>query len=394
MGLIDQAAMDVFFFYETQGLNPVMAILADTLMSMEECHKKDGGQLRCCNHLLYVWIITHLYASDRLGYSPDPFRKFHRIDVKEQSAKQWRDDFARYEAKFFPWLSGSSNGPKLCPEKKFYEEYVFNMAWTMINKNESEELGTTSIKREKGSLEGHMARSRKEKEIENLSAEVKKMQQKIEMMEEEVARVQTEKEDLEKKGQEKDQTIEQMKEKFSAEEKKMQDKIETMEEEMAKIQTEKQHLEMKGQEKDQKIEQMKEELQQAQAEAESYTCLSKDYSNAMMEAGQKENLLERQLKKLKTERDQLRYEIERLEPVEDEKCKWKVHAEHDHEKREEMMKSYENMMDIVQTHATNLATRVYEANEEINSNPGMMLPWKIFKLVKYCQDLTKGFPEH
>ncbi|KAJ1430785.1 hypothetical protein SESBI_07617 [Sesbania bispinosa] len=104
MGLIDQAAMDVFFFYETQGLNPVMAILADTLMSMEECHKKDGGQLRCCNHLLYVWIITHLYASDRLGYSPDPFRKFHRIDVKEQSAKQWRDDFARYEAKFFPWV--------------------------------------------------------------------------------------------------------------------------------------------------------------------------------------------------------------------------------------------------------------------------------------------------
>ncbi|KAJ1430784.1 G-patch domain [Sesbania bispinosa] len=86
-----------------------------------------------------------------------------------------------------------------------------------------------------------------------------------------------------------------------------------------------------------------------------------------MEAGQKENLLERQLKKLKTERDQLRYEIERLEPVEDEKYKWKVRAEHDHEKREEMMKSYEKMMDIVQTHATNLATRAATVNQQ---NPG------------------------
>ncbi|KAJ1440979.1 hypothetical protein SESBI_01657 [Sesbania bispinosa] len=128
------------------------------------------------------------------------------------------------------------------------------------------------------------------------------------------------------------------------------------------------------------MEQMKEDLQQAQAQTESYKCLSRDYSNALMEAGQKENLLERQVKKLKTECDQLQYEIERLEPVEEEKYKWKVRAEYDHEKREEMMKSYEKMMDIVQTHATNLATRVHEANEEIDSNPGMKLPWKIFKL--------------
>ncbi|KAJ1425817.1 G-patch domain [Sesbania bispinosa] len=136
--------------------------------------------------------------------------------------------------------------------------------------------------------------------------------------------------------------IEKMKETPSAKMKKVQDKIETMEEEIAKIRTEKEDLEMKGQEKDQIMEQMKEDLQQAQAE--SY----------------------------------------KLEPVEEEKYKWKVRAEYDHEKREEMVKSYEKMMDIVQTHATNLATRVREANEEIDSNPGMKLPWKIFKLVKYC----------
>ncbi|KAJ1433757.1 hypothetical protein SESBI_05904 [Sesbania bispinosa] len=229
---------------------------------------------------------------------------------------------------------------------------------------------------------------------ENLAAEMKKVQDKIEAMQEEMAKIQTEKEDLKMKVQEKDQMTEHMKENLSAKVKKMQEKIETMEEEMAKIRIEKEDLEIKGQEKDQIIKQMKEDLQQAQAEAKSYKFQSRGYSNALMEAGQKENLLERQLKKLKTERDQLQYEIERLEPVEEEKYKWKVRVEYDHEKREEMMKSYERMVDIVQTHATNLATRVHEANEEIDSNPGMKLPWKIFKLVKYCQDLTKSFPEH
>ncbi|KAJ1419826.1 hypothetical protein SESBI_14801 [Sesbania bispinosa] len=209
---------------------------------------------------------------------------------------------------------------------------------------------------------------------------MKKVQDKIEATEQEMVKIQTEKEDLEIKSQEKDQMIEKMKENLSAEMKKVQDKIETMEEEMAKFRTEKEDLEMKGQEKDQIMEQMKEDLQQAQAEAESYKCLSRDYSNALMEAGQKENLLECQVKKLKTECDQLQYEIERLEPVEEEKYKWKVRVKYDHEKREEMMKSYEKMMDIVQTHATNLATRVCEANKEIDSNPGMKLPWKIFKL--------------
>ncbi|KAJ1416978.1 hypothetical protein SESBI_16920 [Sesbania bispinosa] len=49
------------------------------------------------------------------------------------------------------------------------------------------------------------------------------------------------------------------------------------------------------------------------------------------------------------------------------------------------------MADCVQTHATMLTTRIHEADEEISLNPGMKLPRKISKLVKYCQDLTKSF---
>ncbi|KAJ1404340.1 hypothetical protein SESBI_26651 [Sesbania bispinosa] len=246
----------------------------------------------------------------------------------------------------------------------------------MQRKTEMMEEEIVRVQTEKESLEkkGQEKDQMMKQMKENLAAEMKKVQDKIEATEQEMVKIQTEKEDLEIKSQEKDQMIEKMKENLSAEMKKVQDKIETMEEEMSKIRTEKEDLEMKGEEKDQIMEQMKEDLQQSQAEAESYKCLSRDYSNALMEAGQKENLLEHQVKKLKTECDQLQYEIKRLEPVEEEKYKWKVRAEYDHERREEMMKSYEKMMDIVQTHATNLATRVCEANEEIDSNPGMKLP--------------------
>ncbi|KAJ1377164.1 hypothetical protein SESBI_49160 [Sesbania bispinosa] len=38
--MVDHAAMDVFAHYETQGLNPVPAILADTLLTLEVCQKK------------------------------------------------------------------------------------------------------------------------------------------------------------------------------------------------------------------------------------------------------------------------------------------------------------------------------------------------------------------
>ncbi|KAJ1413408.1 hypothetical protein SESBI_19673 [Sesbania bispinosa] len=41
--------MDVFAQYETRGLNPIPAILADTLLSLGVCQKKNGGVLKCCS---------------------------------------------------------------------------------------------------------------------------------------------------------------------------------------------------------------------------------------------------------------------------------------------------------------------------------------------------------
>ncbi|KAJ1412723.1 hypothetical protein SESBI_20156 [Sesbania bispinosa] len=206
------------------------------------------------------------------------------------------------------------------------------------------------------------SRSWKEKEVENLSTEVKKMQDKVKILEEEIAKVQTEKEDLEIKGQEKDQVIEQMQA----------------------------HLQQ-AQAEAQMIEQLKEDLQQAQAKAESHKSLARDYSIELMKTKKNENLLEGQIKKLEIERDYLHREIKKLEPVEQQKDIWKVRAEHEQEQRKKLMKTCERMAEITQDHVTTLTTLVHEATEEIDSNPGIKLPWKIFKLVKFCKDISRSF---
>ncbi|KAJ1403257.1 hypothetical protein SESBI_27405 [Sesbania bispinosa] len=47
------------------------------------------------------------------------------------------------------------------------------------------------------------------------------------------------------------------------------------------------------------------------------------------------------------------------------------------------------MADCVQTRATNLANHVHDAVEEVNSNPEIKLPWKTFRLMKFCQDVVR-----
>nr|KYP43127.1 hypothetical protein KK1_035459 [Cajanus cajan] len=104
MGLIDLAAMDVFFAYETQKRNPIPAILGDSPLFPEVCHQKKRGMLRCCNHFLYVWIMTHLYASNHMGYMLDPLRSFHRILVKKLEATEWKRDLSTFEVDHFTWV--------------------------------------------------------------------------------------------------------------------------------------------------------------------------------------------------------------------------------------------------------------------------------------------------
>ncbi|KAJ1431566.1 hypothetical protein SESBI_07101 [Sesbania bispinosa] len=139
--IVDHAAMDVFAQYETQGLNPVPAILADTLLTLEVCQKKNGGTLKCCTHLLYVWIITHMYACELHTLFPDPLRDFGRIKVKRQEAREWKKELADIQDNKIAWT---------CP---WYSPYEYDVpdasqllvrvraAWRNVQRKGDEELG-------------------------------------------------------------------------------------------------------------------------------------------------------------------------------------------------------------------------------------------------------------
>ncbi|KAL2318763.1 hypothetical protein Fmac_032639 [Flemingia macrophylla] len=51
---VDHAAMDAFFAWDVHLRSLVPTILADTLLSVDFCHQKQGKMLRCCSTPLYV----------------------------------------------------------------------------------------------------------------------------------------------------------------------------------------------------------------------------------------------------------------------------------------------------------------------------------------------------
>ncbi|KAJ1393282.1 hypothetical protein SESBI_35151 [Sesbania bispinosa] len=95
-------------------------------------------------------------------------------------------------------------------------------------------------------------------------------------------------------------------------------------------------------------------------------------------------------KKLKVEQDQLQSQVEKLKRVEEEKNGWELLAGYQQNRKKEWIRTCEDMADCVQTQATNLANHVHDAIEEVNSNPEIKLPWKTFRLMKFCQDVVRS----
>ncbi|KAJ1394598.1 hypothetical protein SESBI_34058 [Sesbania bispinosa] len=139
--MVDQAAMDVFFQFEENGANPVPAILADTFLSMMVCHQKKGGYLRCCSHMLYVWIMTHLYARHTMGPSPDPLRDFDSVPTKDFDARGWNEEFSHTKDNQITWV---------CPWYHFEDDVgllieEIKSAWGDIKWKGEKELGKTRV---------------------------------------------------------------------------------------------------------------------------------------------------------------------------------------------------------------------------------------------------------
>ncbi|KAJ1431601.1 hypothetical protein SESBI_07138 [Sesbania bispinosa] len=371
----------------TQGTNPVMAILADTLMPFGS-------------------LVTSL-------------PRFQPHEIPEKNAQQWKNDFARYKGNtslggciaYTPVIAlRQLKWTQFVPDKELLGGVCFQYgtnneqhervrkAWEHIHKKGERELG-------KGTCICLSRVSRVENERRGDAIPVP-MERKMRLIEEREDRAMTEIESLRNQCKKKDELIERQR-------MSVQMPIRVWQKGQGigrnnQASTEKEDLEVRGQEKDQVIEQLQEDLQQAQAEvqmieqlqeelrqaqaeAESHKTLARDYSIELMKTKKNECLLEVQVKELKIERDYLQREIKKLEPVELQKDIWKVRAEHEQEQKRKLMQTCEKMAEVTQDHVATLTARVREANEEIDSSPGMKLPWKIFKLVKFCQDVSRSF---
>ncbi|XP_020225244.1 uncharacterized protein LOC109807129 [Cajanus cajan] len=101
---VDHAAMDAFFAWDVHMKSPVPAILADTLLSINLSQQKQGKTIRCCTSLLYVWGITHFYASSHMGTLPDPLRSFSKIPVCRRYASEWKEEMEQWSIEHFTWV--------------------------------------------------------------------------------------------------------------------------------------------------------------------------------------------------------------------------------------------------------------------------------------------------
>ncbi|RDX85771.1 hypothetical protein CR513_32990, partial [Mucuna pruriens] len=58
---VDLAAIDIFFAIKDKNENPILAILADTYYTLNYCQERSKKGLRCCIHLLYLWLTAHFF---------------------------------------------------------------------------------------------------------------------------------------------------------------------------------------------------------------------------------------------------------------------------------------------------------------------------------------------
>ncbi|KAJ1382709.1 hypothetical protein SESBI_44022 [Sesbania bispinosa] len=382
--MVDHAAMDVFAQYETQGLNPVPAILADTLLSLEVCQKKNGGVLKCCTHLLYVWIITHMYACELRTLFPDPLKDFGRIKVKRQEAREWKKELADIQDNKIVWM---------CP---WYSPYEYDVpdasqllvkvraAWRNVHRKGDDELGKPRISASQEYNEWRKARgvpeyvlreaphaegsSRSSDEtLKAMASELEKSRAQIKQLEEVEEAAEWEIDALKRQCKKKDEQIERLK--IQGEE--------ALEKENAKILEGKLALEAENQTQGEHLKKLLAELADARNDTKNWWGLAKNYHEKNEELSQKVIKRKLKAKRKKQEAD---------EAIEG----WRLRTNVQRDKKREWMKRCDDMADCVNYHSIELAWRLGEAEDEIERNPKIQLPPKTARFMIYCQDLARG----
>ncbi|RDY04082.1 hypothetical protein CR513_12249, partial [Mucuna pruriens] len=84
---MDIAIIDAFLTSRDQGENPNIAILANTYCTLNNCYERKGKSMVGYKHLLYLWLIAHMFHSK--CKSVCPMEDFKWCLMKAMTNKEW-----------------------------------------------------------------------------------------------------------------------------------------------------------------------------------------------------------------------------------------------------------------------------------------------------------------
>ncbi|OMO62254.1 hypothetical protein CCACVL1_22930 [Corchorus capsularis] len=107
-GFIDDVVVDLFYQMHKHQCNPVPAILAETLRSLNYCRRTGSGRFYGCAQLLCVWLKSHLRplkGKFRMSCIPggNPLRRFPNITWPGRNKQQWIEWFRNCDEKQVEW---------------------------------------------------------------------------------------------------------------------------------------------------------------------------------------------------------------------------------------------------------------------------------------------------
>ncbi|KAF1864837.1 hypothetical protein Lal_00031800 [Lupinus albus] len=117
--MIDREALDVFYKVKRFSINPVPAVLAETLLQFHKGHQvaKERTKIRYCVQLLYVWMITRFRHHQFPLGSRYPLRRFNNTNIKPVTLSEW--------SRLFKEINPRNFGVKCCLYDR-HEEVMFS----------------------------------------------------------------------------------------------------------------------------------------------------------------------------------------------------------------------------------------------------------------------------
>ncbi|KAJ1421172.1 hypothetical protein SESBI_13892 [Sesbania bispinosa] len=371
--MVDHAAMDVFAQYETQGLNPVPAILADTLLTLEVCQKKEWRHSEmlytpalCMDHHTYVCICGDFANVPLMGprgcvtYTPSiALRQLKRTQVKPVEEQLGGICF-QYDAPDVSQLLGRVRA-----------------AWRNVQRKGDDELGKPRVSASQEYNEWRRARGVPEyvlREAPHAEGSSRSSDETLKTMASELERARAQIKQLEEVEEAAEWEIDALKRQC----KKKDEQIERLKIQGEEILEGKLALEAENQTQGEHLKKLLAELADARNDTKNWWGLAKNYHEENEELSQKVIKRKLKAKRKKQEAD---------EAIEG----WRLRTNVQRDKKKEWMKRCDDMADCVNYHSIELARRLGEAEDEINRNPEIQLPPKTARFMRYCQDLARGF---